>query len=524
MSLLAICIAATITSPSSKEIEVEKPENPDPQQRVDDFILELVKAIRVKNVQPLPKAVAEFDNKYTAYCLKRIETEYQKHGHWFYCEDHKEHRDDIRWDESVTYRVHKQLLNRYGSLEKLPNYSKENHQKAKEFWQKWQKGDGSFYNPFVEEDNGNSSNCNGKYVSMVMGMLGAERLPLGGISAKSPDSGTTKPSGDVTAKNSDDERVTRDAEEIFSSLARGKMNHGTMLAARMLGQIDSGNTQYIPVLERGLELGLSRNSKYTGMFQGKDAQPRDRAWRDYTTTSESMKGLLRVVGFMGTENMPYRHKRADTLLAKQGWMRQGEISVKRNTAEMMVQCLLESPYRNEELLKALEGHSKSIFDSNPSKSHATGDYVAYIIKIFGPFLHWKGYEESIPRTRFSQGVRSKWRVVIGPFGRCANLIKKRPEELFTHEDWTHEKYGLRSRNTVHENRKVIDIVAASSGNWATSTDEQGRVKLKRTFTLRKEKLQNPYVKIKWTGGDIEILLNGVVVKKKLGRFRCGLHS
>ena len=477
---------------------------------VDMFILDCVKRIRVKNVQPLPKAIKEFDDKYTEYCRKRADAEYKKHGHWFYCEDNKEHRDDIRWDESVTYRVHKQLLNRYGSLEKLPNYSKENHQKAKEFWQKWQKEDGSFYNPLVQEDNGNNSNCNGKYVSIIMNILGAERLHT------STDGGAAKSTAAGAAKSTADVAATEDTKRFFSDMARGRMNHGTMLASRMLGQIDSGKTEYIPVLERGLELGLSRISKYTGMFQGKDAQPLDRAWRDYTTTSESMKGLLRMVGYMGTENMPYRHKRADTLLAKQDWMRKGEISVKRNTAEMMVQCMLESPYRNEELLKALEGHSKVILEGDPSRSHVTGDYAAYIIKMFGPYLHWEGYEESIPRTRFSQGVRSGWRVVIGPFGRCANLIKKRPEELFTHKDWTYEKYGLRSRNTAHENRKVIDVVAASAEGWAKSTDEEGRIALTREFDLNNATLENPYLKIKWAGGDIEILLNGVLVKKKLG--------
>lgn len=498
--VVAFLFASWVPAFADEETRADK----DP---VDQFILDCVKRIRVKEVQPLPKAIKEFDDKYTDSCRERVEAEYKKHGHWFYCEDHQEHREDIRWDESVTYRVHKQLLSRYGSLEKLPNYSKENHQKAKEFWQKWQKPDGSYYNPFVEEDNGNSSNCNGKYVSMVMNLLGVERLQ------QSAEGGSANEEG--SAKNDDGGAAQKGAAEFLSSMARGKINHGTMLASRMLGQIDSGQTEFIPVLERGLELGLSRISKYTGMFQGKDAQPLEHAWRDYTTTSEAMKGLLRVVGYMGTENMPYRHLRADTLLAKQAWFRKGEISVKRNTAEMMVQCLLESPYRNEELLEALEGHSKVILEGDPSKSHVTGDYAAYIIKMFGPYLHWEGYEESIPRTRFSQGVRSDWRVVIGPFGRCANLIRKRPEELFTHRDWTYEKYGLRSRNTVHENREVVDVVAASAEGWEERADDEGRTVLRREFDLQKATLENPHVKIKWSGGDIEILLNGILVKRKL---------
>lgn len=461
---------------------------------IDRFILNCVKRMRVEEVQPQPESVQEFDKKYTEYCRQRVEEEYRKHGRWFYCEDNKEFRDDIRWDECVTYRTYKQLLTRYGSLEKLPNYSKENHDKAKEFWQKWQKEDGSFYNIFVKEDDRDSDTCNGKYVSMIMNLLGCEKR--------------YKTSGYGAAEV--------DTERFLDSMARRKMNHGTSLASVLLGQIDQGRTDYIPVLERGLELGLSHISPHTGMFQGKNAQPLDRAWRDYTTTSEAMKGRLRIVAYMGTENLPYRNKRADTLIAKQEWCRKGTISVKRNTAEMMVQCLLESPYRSGELLEALDGHSKVILEGEPEKSHMTGDYASYVIKMFGPFLHWEGYEESAPRTRFTQGVQYGWRVEVGPFGRCANLIKKQPEELFTHKDWTYEKYGLRARNTAHEKRKVIEVVPASEEGWIKTTTEQGQLEMKRIFTLGEENLQNPYLKIKWTDSDIEIFLNGILVKKKLG--------
>jgi hypothetical protein len=251
------------------------------------------------------------------------------------------------------------------------------------------------------------------------------------------------------------------------------------------------------------------------MFQGANANPKGAAWKAYKETADTMKGLLRYIAYMGTENIPYRHKRADTLIANQDWFRQSTISVKRNTAEMMVQCLMDSPYRSDELLKAFDGHSRVIMEGDPSQSHATGDYASYILMMFGSYLHWEGYEESTPRTPFTQGVEYGWRIEAGPFGRCVNIIKKRPEELLTHKDWSYEKYGLRARNAAHEKRKVIDVVDASSGDWAISTDDQGQVELKRTFTLGKEKLQNPYLKIKWSGGDIEILLNGVLVKKKL---------
>lgn len=490
-----ISIISALTLSSFPESTVfANPPNEGGQDPIDQFILACVKRMRVQKVQPQPDFVKEFDRKYTEYCRQRAEAEYKEHGRWFYCEDKKEFRDDTRWDECVTYRVYKQLLTRYGSLEKLPNYSVENHEKAKKFWRKWQKEDGSFYNIFLEEDGGSKENCNGKYVSMIMSLIGCEkRYQSSGYGAAEVDT-----------------------KRFLDSMARGKMNHGTSLAWVLFGQIDQGKTNYIPVLERGLELGLSRISVHTGMLQGRDAQPTDRAWRDYTTTSETMKGLLRMVAYMGTENLPYRHKRADTLLDKQEWFRKGTISVKRNTAEMMVQCLLESPYRSEELLKALEGHSEVILEGEPEKSHVTGDYASYVIKMFGPYLHWEGYEEAAPRTRFSQGAQSGWRVVVGPFGRCVNLIKKRPEERFGHEDWTYEKFGLRARNAAHEKRKVIDLVPASADEWSQSTNKRGQLVMERNFSLGQEKWQNPHLKIKWSGGDIEIRLNGVLVKRKLG--------
>ena len=172
MVLLATTILAMTFGTTA---EANRPEGTD-QDPIDRFILDCVKRMRVKNVQPQPEFVRDFDIKYTEYCRERVEAEYQKHGRWFYCEDHKEFRDDIRWDECVTYRTYKQLLSSYGSLKKLPNYSEKNHQKAKEFWQKWQRKDGSFYNIFVKEDNGNSSNCNGKYVSMIMKPTGLRKI------------------------------------------------------------------------------------------------------------------------------------------------------------------------------------------------------------------------------------------------------------------------------------------------------------------------------------------------------------
>lgn len=360
---------------------------------VEQYILDYINVLRMPEAQPPPPEVAAFNEKYIETCRKRAEAEYKEHGRWFYCEDKKEFGGNIRWDECVTYRIYWQLYTRYGSLDKIPNYSEENHRKAIKFWQSWQQEDGSWRN----------------------------------------------------------------------------------------------------------------------IFTGKGGR-----WSSYSTTDQTMKGMMRLIGRLGVENMPCRHVRADTIIENQGEMREGEVSVKRNTAEMMVQCLLESPYRAEELLKALDGHSKVIMEGDPSRSHMTGDYTAYILMIFGPYLNWKGYEGTSPRTPFETGVAYDYRVEVGPFGNCANVIKKRPEELLWHEDFSYARYGLRARNTAHEQRRVTDIVPASDEGWTTSTDDQGRTVLTRTLTLNKTLPEKPYLKIKWSGGDIEILLNDVPVKKKLG--------
>jgi len=459
------------------------------KQKLDRYIVDYVKAIRVKEPRPQPPMVEAFNRKYTEQCRKRAEAEYKRHGRWFYCEDKKEFRGHIRWDEVVTYRVYWQLYARYGSLEKIPNYSDENHKKAIAFWKKWQKEDGSFYNFFTGQ--GSGPGCNGKYIPSIMQILGCRPVyATSGYGAAEVNVG-----------------------ECLDQISKRQMNHGTATLSVMMKEICDGKSEYIPVVERGVELAVAHLSRHTGMFHGREGKGGD--WAGYGTTAETMKGMLRLIGYMGVENIPFRHVRADTLIENQGRMREGAVSVKRNTSEMMVQCLLESPYRGEELLGALEGHSKVILEGNPAENHKTGDYAAYVLMIFGPYLNWEGYDGRAPRTPFPTGAQYDYRVVVGPFGRCANVVKKRPEERLWHEGWAYEKHGLRARNTEHENREVIDVVPASAEGWAKTTDDEGRVILTRTFTLEKTDLENPHLKIKFSGGDIEILLNGVLVKKKL---------
>ena len=461
------------------------------QKKLDQSILDYIKVMRVKEQQPPPAFVKEFNDKYTELCRKRAEKEFAGHGRWFHCVDHNELGGNIRWDEVVTYRVYWQLIAALGGLAKVPNYSEANRRKAVAFWQGWQKEDGSFHNPFTGR--GNGPGCNGKYIPGLLKMLGG--------APKYATSGYGKAKIDTAA--------------FLKGCAANRGNHQGAEAAVLFTCIHQGQTEYVPVLERGLELFLTHMSPKTGMFHGRRT-PSGSAWRGYGTTAEHMKCLARLIGYMGTENMPCRHVRADALLANQAEFRRGPVSVKRNTAEMFLHCLMESPYRGEELLRALGGHSRVIMSGQPWRSHVTGDYAAYVLMLFGPYLNWQGYDGQTPRTPFYQGAAHDWRVVVGPFGRCANVIKKRPQELLWHKDWRYQEHGLRARNTMHEKRKVIDIVPASADSWRQSKDEKGRIVLTRKFALGKAKLDNPYVKMKWSGGDVEIFINGIPARKKLG--------
>jgi len=489
--VLAPLLALAWVSPASAQ-SIRASLSAEQQEKLDQSILDYIKALRIQQPQAQPPQVDQFNEKYTAYCRRRAEREYGKHGRWFYCEDRKEFGGHIRWDEVVTYRVYWQLCARYGSLSKVPNYTEANHRKAIAFWRRWQKENGAFYNPITGR--GSGPGCNGKYVSAIMQLLGCRpRYKASGYGA-----------------------AELDIDQCLRQIANRQMNHGTATASVMLRRIHEGETSLIPALERAVELSLTHISPHTGMFHGPKGNPSGGAWSGYGATAETMKGLLRLIGYMGVENMPHRHIRADTLIENQEQLRKGPISVKRNTAEMIVQCLLESPYRSEELLKALDGHAQVILSGEPWKSHITGDYAAYILMMLGPYLNWRGYESRAPRTPFHLGVAYDWRVEIGPFGRCANVIRKRPEERLWCEGWRYARYGLLARNTGHEKRKVINVLPASAEDWARSKDKQGRRLLTRTFTLGNAKLENPYLKIRWSGGDIEVLMNGVLVRRKLG--------
>ena len=175
------------------------------------------------------------------------------------------------------------------------------------------------------------------------------------------------------------------------------LNGQAAVASEMFTRIHEGKTEYIPALEQGIEIFLSRMNSVTGMFH-EDKIPQNKQWSEYGATANHMKCLSRLIGYSGVENMPYRHRRADTLIANQRYFQLADVAVLRNTAEMYMQCIEESPYRREELLKALAKNAQAYYNEQPWKSHLTGGYTIYVMQIFGPLLNWDGYEKKAPRT------------------------------------------------------------------------------------------------------------------------------
>ena len=459
------------------------------QMKLDQFVLNYISEMRMEKPQVQPAFVNKFNKEYAEFSLQRAEADLKKYGHWFYCVGANGYPDEV-----VSYRVYSQLVLYYGGLGHIPGYSSKNHREAIDFWQSWQKKDGSFINPVFP-----GKNCNGKYIPAVLEILKSKPL----------------------YKTSGYGAVKIDLTYFISQCDSNHLNHAMARAAVIFTRIHEGKTEYIPTLERGIELALSHMCPQTGMFLGNNCDlPNGIDWSDYGATVETMKGLARMLGYMGVENIPYRHLRADNLIKNQDYFREGPISVIRNTAEMYMHCLFESSYRQEELLQAMQGNAKALFSTANWKTpheRAGGDYIAYAITIFGPYLNWKGFEDMAPRTKFYQGAAHDWKVVIGPFGRCANLIRKSPEALIWEKNWNYDKYGLRTLNVYHELKEVVDIIPASADNWYQFRDEGGRIVLKRKFTLGESIPVNPYLKIKWDGGDIEIFINGKFVRKKLDK-------
>ncbi len=452
------------------------------QEKLTQSVLDYIKEMRIEEPQHQPYSVKKFNKNYTEYCCQRAQDEINKHGQWFFCEG-----DNGYYDEATTYRLYWQMIHYFGGLENIPGYSPENHKKAIRFWQSWQQENGLFNNPINP-----GKRINYKYIPAVIELLGSNPL----------------------YKNTGYGEVELDIGFFLNKCDSNQLNHGMARGSVMFTKIHEGQVKYIPTLERGIELALTHMSPHTGMFHEPNGNPLGNTWSEYHTTADAMKGFARMLGYMGIENMPYRHIRADILIKNQKFFQKADVSIIRNTAEMYMQCLFESPYRQEELLQAMAENADALASEGKWKTYMEGDYITYGLMLCGPYLHWEGYDT--PRTLFYQGVAHDWRIVIGPFGRCANVVKKEPEELFWNEGWSYQKYGLRTRNEEYERRIIKDVVPASSKEWNQSKDAEDRTVLTRKFSIEETDIENPYVKIKWDGGDIEIFINGIFVHKKLG--------
>jgi hypothetical protein len=114
------------------------------------FNIMLLNRIRSKERQKPPAHIKEHMDNYVGDAPEIAEKEYRETGLWFYIRAETlgiPNADDL----SATMRIYGRLLMKY-ELEELPNYSKENHKRAIEYWQSWQNREtGIFFNPRIED-------------------------------------------------------------------------------------------------------------------------------------------------------------------------------------------------------------------------------------------------------------------------------------------------------------------------------------------------------------------------------------
>jgi hypothetical protein len=236
-----------------------------------------------------------------------------------------------------------------------------------------------------------------------------------------------------------------------------------------------------------------------------------------------VKCFARITGYLGLENYPHRDALANSLadaFHKKGVSHSGAI---RNWSYLSTLALQQTDHRSEDLFQAIENLVRGFEKSgNPG-------YAWMALSTATAWMHWDIADcEAFPGepsvAQCYNGVNRPYRSVVGPFGRWVNFVPRLPEETYGHDGFSWDKHSLRARNAQHARRKVLDVLPASSADWTRSVDEQGVTTLARSFELKDVNLQDPHIKAKWRG-ELEILLNGISVRKLSGDFPdyCGLR-
>jgi hypothetical protein len=99
---------------------------------------ENVKHLRRPAQQKTPDWARKVFEEKVRVLKERAERNYKETGRWYYVKyENGDCGDGVWWDEVASDRVYVQLQGLLGGIEKLPNYSPDNHKKAIAFWQHW---------------------------------------------------------------------------------------------------------------------------------------------------------------------------------------------------------------------------------------------------------------------------------------------------------------------------------------------------------------------------------------------------
>jgi len=412
-------------------------------------------------------------------------------------------------DEQETVAVWGDLLY-FGSLETLPGYSEKNRRQAIEFWRSWQNLEtGQLYNPFYQDpqnpeikrntpgnrDDYLAEGINLKYIPGILKFLG-DTLLLPVNTASRADAGIDT------------------FDDLWKSLPTWNTSHCGKYVEVVARELDNGKLEKIPQVEAGMGVLVRTYNRETGMWS---PEPLDGfPWKNYQPSS-GFKIIARICGYVGMENFPQELVKVaiDNLLTHKDELYE-KVSTARNYGETMSHYLMLTDYRHDELLDAMELCLQGFRDPQKWKETASSPYCIFGTSLIGLFMNWEDFpaDQTFRQwMRFEHGCTLKWRFVAGPYGNWVNVIPKNPEEIYGHEDYDVNKYGLKARNKVHWAKKRTSVIEQQEVILNVADDSTTGVGT-FTFSLTEEqlnRLEEPYFVATWRG-EYEVLLNGEPVK------------